>query len=196
MRLFYTVDFFFQLHMLYFSLFNFVLLSYLRFFFSLLFLPHFAPHFLPACFFCTIQTRFERWITRTANLSKTKVTLFLHLTHFLITPKKCILDSFQKFPKSWIFHWRKMNMRFRQSLNYLHLLLQWRIWWILIHLGTLSIQVACPLKVSKSVWKVYIIVLYHFSPSYLDRDGTSPARDYPKPWLDFLYSEGCVELID
>merc|ERR1719266_2259479 len=26
----------------------------------------------------------------------------------------------------------------------------------------------------------------------VDRDGQSPARDYPKPWLDFLYAEGRV----
>lgn len=25
--------------------------------------------------------------------------------------------------------------------------------------------------------------------SYFDRDGGSPARDYPKPWLDFLTSD-------
>ena len=31
-----------------------------------------------------------------------------------------------------------------------------------------------------------------FSYAVGDREITSPSRDYPKPWLDFLYAEGCV----
>ena len=32
-------------------------------------------------------------------------------------------------------------------------------------------------------------------PSYYGdgyRDGASPTRDYPKPWLDFLYEQRCA----
>ena len=33
-----------------------------------------------------------------------------------------------------------------------------------------------------------------FSYAVGEREGLSPSRDYPKPWLDFLYTEGCVVL--
>ena len=57
-------------------LFALIFVFYLRFFFSSL-STQFAPTFCCTCtcFFAPIQTRFERWITRTCtNLSKTKVT--------------------------------------------------------------------------------------------------------------------------
>ena len=56
-------------------LFALIFVFYLRFFSSLS--TQFAPTFCCTCtcFFAPIQTRFERWITRTCtNLSKTKVT--------------------------------------------------------------------------------------------------------------------------
>ena len=38
---------------------------------------------------------------------------------------------------------------------------------------------------------IHVICFSQFSYA-VDRDGASPARDYPKPWLDFLNAEGCV----
>ena len=47
---------------------------------------------------------------------------------------------------------------------------------------------------SSSILRLSLIHVICFSQfSYaVDRDGASPARDYPKPWLDFLNAEGCV----
>ena len=68
--------------------------SYLRFFSSLS--TQFAPHFLH-CFFAHIQTRFERWITRTCtNLSKTKVNF---QTQFFYTLKTMSNHRISKIPK-------------------------------------------------------------------------------------------------
>lgn len=38
-----------------------------------------------------------------------------------------------------------------------------------------------------------IYVLPKFSYA-VDREGISPSRDYPKPWLDYLNEQGCVNL--
>ena len=38
----------------------------------------------------------------------------------------------------------------------------------------------------------WVVIKCLFVCSYYgDRDGASPARDYPKPWLDFLYDQRC-----
>ena len=42
-------------------------------------------------------------------------------------------------------------------------------------------------KKSKMLIDVFLFPMFSYA---VDRE--SPARDYPKPWLDFLYEQGCV----
>ena len=93
--------------------------SYLRFFSSLS--TQFAPHFLH-CFFAPIQTRFERWITRTCtNLSKTKVNfsnpIFLYTKNHVKSQNIKNSKIHPEFFIDWKWTWDFGNAWFANLTN-------------------------------------------------------------------------------
>lgn len=52
-------------------------------------------------------------------------------------------------------------------------------------------------KMRNCVSGVSVIFVFDFFSSYAQGErGYSPARDYPKPWLDFLYEQRCLIIIN
>ena len=108
---------------------------------------------------------------------------FFFFLIFFSTGSYSLLHIFISSLFEFYIFWKFEN-KYAFQTNYLNFLLvaqNFKYYWI----GS-SLKNASFLKRFFFFWKVKH---FDFCCSYFERDGASPARDYPKPWLDFLNSD-------